>query len=186
MNPAIVAPDGFDIIDMTAGGQINSDQRRNLGSVAKVLQHAASNKLFEGENEHLSSMNNYLSETYQKFRWEESLLLEKLARWWARAMCVLCSELEFGGGGGQEPPLASCVSSRWHCGAREGRAKQARSHLSAVSHPTPVPSAPDTESYPYVRSLLLTKWDLCSPWYAASLSYLELKNQNSWFPLCWT
>ncbi|KAF6356999.1 IQ motif containing GTPase activating protein 2 [Rhinolophus ferrumequinum] len=68
MNPAIVAPDGFDIIDMTAGGQINSDQRRNLGSVAKILQHAASNKLFEGENQHLSSMNNYLSETYQKFR----------------------------------------------------------------------------------------------------------------------
>ncbi|XP_014439403.1 ras GTPase-activating-like protein IQGAP2 isoform X2 [Tupaia chinensis] len=68
MNPAIVAPDGFDIIDMTAGGQINSDQRRNLGSVAKVLQHAASNKLFEGENEHLSSMNSYLSETYREFR----------------------------------------------------------------------------------------------------------------------
>uniref|UniRef100_A0A452RN65 IQ motif containing GTPase activating protein 2 n=1 Tax=Ursus americanus TaxID=9643 RepID=A0A452RN65_URSAM len=68
MNPAIVAPDGFDIIDMTAGGQINPDQRRNLGSVAKVLQHAASNKMFEGENEHLSSMNNYLAETYQEFR----------------------------------------------------------------------------------------------------------------------
>uniref|UniRef100_H0X9E7 IQ motif containing GTPase activating protein 2 n=1 Tax=Otolemur garnettii TaxID=30611 RepID=H0X9E7_OTOGA len=68
MNPAIVAPDGFDIIDMTAGGQINPDQRRNLGSVAKVLQHAASNKLFEGENEHLSSMNDYLSTTYQQFR----------------------------------------------------------------------------------------------------------------------
>ncbi|XP_031216019.1 ras GTPase-activating-like protein IQGAP2 isoform X1 [Mastomys coucha] len=68
MNPAIVAPDGFDIIDMTAGGQINSNQRRNLGSVAKVLQHAASNKLFEGENDHLSSMNNYLSETYRQFR----------------------------------------------------------------------------------------------------------------------
>ncbi|XP_054434480.1 ras GTPase-activating-like protein IQGAP2 [Pteronotus mesoamericanus] len=68
MNPAIVAPDGFDIIDMTAGGQINSDQRRNLGTVAKVLQHAASNKLFEGENEHLASTNNYLSDTYQKFR----------------------------------------------------------------------------------------------------------------------
>uniref|UniRef100_A0A8B9PEB6 IQ motif containing GTPase activating protein 2 n=1 Tax=Apteryx owenii TaxID=8824 RepID=A0A8B9PEB6_APTOW len=68
MNPAIVAPDGFDIIDMTAGGQIHPDQRRNLGSVAKVLQHAASNKLFEGESEHLSSMNTYLSQTYQKFR----------------------------------------------------------------------------------------------------------------------
>ncbi|XP_069079697.1 ras GTPase-activating-like protein IQGAP2 isoform X1 [Pleurodeles waltl] len=68
MNPAIVAPDGFDIIDMTAGGQIHSDQRRNLGSVAKVLQHAASNKLFDGENTHLSSMNSYLSETHEKFR----------------------------------------------------------------------------------------------------------------------
>ncbi|XP_075038148.1 ras GTPase-activating-like protein IQGAP2 isoform X1 [Mixophyes fleayi] len=68
MNPAIVAPDGFDIIDMTAGGQIHSDQRRNLGSVAKVLQHAASNKLFDGENAHMSSMNTYLSQTYQKFR----------------------------------------------------------------------------------------------------------------------
>ncbi|XP_069818869.1 ras GTPase-activating-like protein IQGAP2 isoform X1 [Dendropsophus ebraccatus] len=68
MNPAIVAPDGFDIIDMTAGGQIHSDQRRNLGSVAKVLQHAASNKLFDGENAHMSSMNGYLSQTYQKFR----------------------------------------------------------------------------------------------------------------------
>ncbi|XP_067885598.1 ras GTPase-activating-like protein IQGAP2 isoform X2 [Heterodontus francisci] len=68
MNPAIVAPDGFDIIDMTAGGQLHPDQRRNLGSVAKVLQHAASNKLFEGENAQLSFMNSYLSQTYQKFR----------------------------------------------------------------------------------------------------------------------
>lgn len=68
MNPAIVAPDGFDIIDMTAGGQLHPDQRRNLGSVAKVLQHAASNKLFEGENAQLSSMNNFLSQTYQTFR----------------------------------------------------------------------------------------------------------------------
>ncbi|XP_075788419.1 ras GTPase-activating-like protein IQGAP2 isoform X3 [Pelodiscus sinensis] len=68
MNPAIVAPDGFDIIDITAGGQIHPDQRRNLGCVAKVLQHAASNKLFEGESAHLSSMNTYLSQTYQKFR----------------------------------------------------------------------------------------------------------------------
>ncbi|XP_038833546.1 ras GTPase-activating-like protein IQGAP2 isoform X2 [Salvelinus namaycush] len=68
MNPAIVAPDGFDIIDMSAGGQLHSDQRRNLGSVAKMLQHAAANKLFEGENAHMTSMNNYISQTYQKFR----------------------------------------------------------------------------------------------------------------------
>ncbi|XP_063051320.1 ras GTPase-activating-like protein IQGAP2 [Engraulis encrasicolus] len=68
MNPAIVAPDGFDIIDMTAGGQLHSDQRRNLGSVAKMLQHAAANKLFEGESGHLTAMNQYISNTYQKFR----------------------------------------------------------------------------------------------------------------------
>lgn len=93
MNPAIVAPDGFDIIDMTAGGQINSDQRRNLGTVAKVLQHAASNKLFEGENEHLASTNNYLSDTYQKFRWEEWILLEKFVSF---SNVCSCSELELG------------------------------------------------------------------------------------------
>ncbi|XP_074525645.1 ras GTPase-activating-like protein IQGAP2 [Halichoeres trimaculatus] len=68
MNPAIVAPDGFDIIDMSAGGQLHLDQRRNLGSVAKMLQHAAANKLFEGENAHMKPMNDYISQTYEKFR----------------------------------------------------------------------------------------------------------------------
>uniref|UniRef100_A0A4W4EP52 IQ motif containing GTPase activating protein 2 n=1 Tax=Electrophorus electricus TaxID=8005 RepID=A0A4W4EP52_ELEEL len=68
MNPAIVAPDGFDIIDMTAGGQLHSDQRRNLGSVAKMLQHAAANKLFEDGSDHLTPMNSYISSTYRKFR----------------------------------------------------------------------------------------------------------------------
>uniref|UniRef100_A0A671S750 Ras GTPase-activating-like protein IQGAP1 n=1 Tax=Sinocyclocheilus anshuiensis TaxID=1608454 RepID=A0A671S750_9TELE len=68
MNPAIVAPDGFDIIDMTAGGQVHSEQRRNLASVAKMLQHAAANKLFEDESDHLTPMNSYISQTYQRFR----------------------------------------------------------------------------------------------------------------------
>ncbi len=40
MNPAIVAPDAFDIIDMSAGGQLTTEQRRNLGSIAKMLQHS--------------------------------------------------------------------------------------------------------------------------------------------------
>uniref|UniRef100_A0A3Q2Y2T8 IQ motif containing GTPase activating protein 2 n=1 Tax=Hippocampus comes TaxID=109280 RepID=A0A3Q2Y2T8_HIPCM len=66
MNPAIVAPDGFDIIDLSAGGQLHVDQRRNLGSVAKMLQHAAANKLFEGENAHMTPMNNFISQTYEK------------------------------------------------------------------------------------------------------------------------
>ncbi|KFO73790.1 Ras GTPase-activating-like IQGAP1, partial [Cuculus canorus] len=68
MNPAIVAPDAFDIIDLSAGGQLTMDQRRNLGSIAKMLQHAASNKMFMGDNAHLSIINEYLSQSYQKFR----------------------------------------------------------------------------------------------------------------------
>uniref|UniRef100_A0A8C1HTU9 IQ motif containing GTPase activating protein 2 n=1 Tax=Cyprinus carpio carpio TaxID=630221 RepID=A0A8C1HTU9_CYPCA len=68
MNPAIVAPDGFDIIDLTAGGQVHSEQRRNLASVAKMLQHAAANKLFEDESDYLTPMNSYISQTYQRFR----------------------------------------------------------------------------------------------------------------------
>ncbi|XP_057692899.1 ras GTPase-activating-like protein IQGAP1 [Corythoichthys intestinalis] len=68
MNPAIVAPDAFDIIEMSAGGQLTTEQRRNLGSVAKMLQHAASNKMFLGDNAHLNPINEYLSNSYQKFR----------------------------------------------------------------------------------------------------------------------
>lgn len=78
MNPAIVAPDGFDIIDVSAGGQLHSDQRRNLGSVAKMLQHAAANKLFEGENAHMTPMNDYISQTYQKFRWESPKIHKRI------------------------------------------------------------------------------------------------------------
>ena len=44
INPAIVAPDVFDIINIAADKALSSDQRRNLGSVAKILQFAAANK----------------------------------------------------------------------------------------------------------------------------------------------
>jgi Ras GTPase-activating-like protein IQGAP1 len=74
MNPAIVAPDAFDIIDLSAGGQLTTDQRRNLGSIAKMLQHAASNKMFLGDNAHLGVINEYLSQSYQKFRYRAALL----------------------------------------------------------------------------------------------------------------
>uniref|UniRef100_A0A8D3CP95 IQ motif containing GTPase activating protein 1 n=1 Tax=Scophthalmus maximus TaxID=52904 RepID=A0A8D3CP95_SCOMX len=70
MNPAIVAPDAFDIIEVSAGGQLTTEQRRNLGSVAKMLQHAASNKMFLGDNAHLNPINEYLSASHQKFRWD--------------------------------------------------------------------------------------------------------------------
>ena len=49
INSAIVAPDGFGIIDVGAEIKLSNDQRRNLGSVAKILQFAASNK---GVSEH--------------------------------------------------------------------------------------------------------------------------------------
>ncbi|XP_075186392.1 ras GTPase-activating-like protein IQGAP3 [Anomaloglossus baeobatrachus] len=66
MNPAVVAPDSFDIVDMSAGGTIHPDQRRTLGSIAKLLQHAAANKMFE--DSHLGLVNQYLAEMHWKFR----------------------------------------------------------------------------------------------------------------------
>uniref|UniRef100_UPI00398E9324 ras GTPase-activating-like protein IQGAP3 n=1 Tax=Pristiophorus japonicus TaxID=55135 RepID=UPI00398E9324 len=68
MNPAIVAPDGFDIIDVTAGGGLHTDHRRHLGSIAKLLQHAACSKTFEGGNGQLRTMNDYLFQSQQRFR----------------------------------------------------------------------------------------------------------------------
>ena len=45
INSTIAAPDAYDIIeiDVEKGG-LTPDQRRNLGSIAKILQFAASNK----------------------------------------------------------------------------------------------------------------------------------------------
>lgn len=44
INSAIVAPDAFDIVNIGAEKALSPDQRRNLGSIAKILQFAASNK----------------------------------------------------------------------------------------------------------------------------------------------
>ncbi|NWW86469.1 IQGA3 protein, partial [Rhynochetos jubatus] len=68
MNPAVVAPDGFDIVDISAGVTLHPDHRRSLGSIAKVLQHAAARKAFDGENAHLCGVNRYLEDTHSKFR----------------------------------------------------------------------------------------------------------------------
>uniref|UniRef100_A0A8D2NTL3 IQ motif containing GTPase activating protein 3 n=1 Tax=Zosterops lateralis melanops TaxID=1220523 RepID=A0A8D2NTL3_ZOSLA len=68
MNPAVVAPDGFAIVDVSAGAALHPDQRRTLGSIAKVLQHAATRKAFEGESAHLCGLNQYLEDTHNKFR----------------------------------------------------------------------------------------------------------------------
>ncbi|NXK98970.1 IQGA3 protein, partial [Mesembrinibis cayennensis] len=68
MNPAVVAPDGFDIVDISAGVALHPDHRRSLGFIAKVLQHAAAHKAFDGENMHLCGVNQYLEDTHNKFR----------------------------------------------------------------------------------------------------------------------
>ncbi|KAM4860776.1 ras GTPase-activating-like protein IQGAP3 [Thomomys bottae] len=68
LNPAVVAPDAFDIVAMAAGGALAAPQRHALGAVAQLLQHAAAGKAFSGESQHLKALNGYLEETHLKFR----------------------------------------------------------------------------------------------------------------------
>ncbi|XP_014671830.1 PREDICTED: ras GTPase-activating-like protein IQGAP1 [Priapulus caudatus] len=68
INSAIVAPDQFDIIDVGPGSMLTNDQRRNLASVAKILQFAASNKGFGGDSAHLSCLNPFIKECHEKFK----------------------------------------------------------------------------------------------------------------------
>uniref|UniRef100_A0A8C9NMZ9 IQ motif containing GTPase activating protein 3 n=1 Tax=Serinus canaria TaxID=9135 RepID=A0A8C9NMZ9_SERCA len=68
MNPAVVAPDGFDIVDLSAGVALRPEQRRSLASIAKVLQHAAAHKAFQGDSAYLCGLNQYLEHTHNKFR----------------------------------------------------------------------------------------------------------------------
>uniref|UniRef100_A0A3P9BTU9 Ras-GAP domain-containing protein n=1 Tax=Maylandia zebra TaxID=106582 RepID=A0A3P9BTU9_9CICH len=68
MNPAIVAPDGFDVVDRSAGSALQPEQRHILGSIARVLQHAAANKHFHGGGYHIRALNQYISQTHSRFR----------------------------------------------------------------------------------------------------------------------
>lgn len=68
LNPAVVAPDAFDIVAMAAGSTLAAPQRHTLGAVAQLLQHAAAGKTFSRESRHLQVLNNYLEETHLKFR----------------------------------------------------------------------------------------------------------------------
>ncbi|XP_053460506.1 ras GTPase-activating-like protein IQGAP3 isoform X5 [Nycticebus coucang] len=70
LNPAVVAPDAFDIVAMAAGGALAAPQRHALGAVAQLLQLAAAGKTFSGDLlcQHLQVLNNYLEETHLKFR----------------------------------------------------------------------------------------------------------------------
>ncbi len=69
INSAIVAPDAFNIVDVSVeSGGLNNEQRRNLGSVAKILQFAATKKGFGDESPHLTVLNPYITECHEKFK----------------------------------------------------------------------------------------------------------------------
>ncbi|XP_034534751.1 ras GTPase-activating-like protein IQGAP3 [Notolabrus celidotus] len=68
MNPAIVAPDGFDVVDRSAGSALQPEQRHILGSIARMLQHAAANKHFHGDGYHVRVLNQYITQTHNRFR----------------------------------------------------------------------------------------------------------------------
>ncbi|XP_032415434.1 ras GTPase-activating-like protein IQGAP3 isoform X1 [Xiphophorus hellerii] len=68
MNPAIVAPDGFDVVDRSAGSSLQPEQRHILGSIARMLQHAAANKHFHGDGYHVHALNQYITQTHGRFR----------------------------------------------------------------------------------------------------------------------
>lgn len=71
INSAIVAPDACDVIEVnkaTGEQALNNEQRKNLGSIAKVLQFAASKKGFGEESAHLMCLNQYIIESHEKLK----------------------------------------------------------------------------------------------------------------------
>ncbi|CAL4168350.1 unnamed protein product, partial [Meganyctiphanes norvegica] len=68
INSAIVAPDAFDIITVNPDQKLNNNQRRNLASIAKILQFAASKKGFGEEAAHLMVLNPFIVECHEKFK----------------------------------------------------------------------------------------------------------------------
>ncbi|TNN02041.1 hypothetical protein fugu_009528 [Takifugu bimaculatus] len=68
MNPAIVAPDGFDVVDRSASSTLQPEQRFILGSISRMLQQAAANKHFHGDGPHIRALNQYISQTHSRFR----------------------------------------------------------------------------------------------------------------------
>ena len=68
INSAIVAPDAFEIITVSPEKKLANDQRRNLASIAKILQFAASKKGFGEEASHLMCLNPFIIECHEKFK----------------------------------------------------------------------------------------------------------------------
>jgi len=63
MNPALVAPEGFDVIESL----ITPVQRKNLGEISKMLQQISVGKIFEDEYFYLSALNDSINKSKTKF-----------------------------------------------------------------------------------------------------------------------
>ncbi|RLU14769.1 hypothetical protein DMN91_012656 [Ooceraea biroi] len=68
INAAIVAPDTFDIVTLPVNRTLSSCQRKNLASIAKVLQFSTSKKGFGEEAPHLECLNQFIIVCHEKFK----------------------------------------------------------------------------------------------------------------------
>ncbi|CAL1687839.1 unnamed protein product [Lasius platythorax] len=68
INAAIVAPDTFDIVTLPVDRSLSSCQRKNLASIAKVLQFSTSKKGFGEEAPHLECLNPFIIACHEKFK----------------------------------------------------------------------------------------------------------------------
>ncbi|CDU23551.1 related to Ras GTPase-activating-like protein IQGAP2 [Sporisorium scitamineum] len=63
LNPAIVAPEGFDVVESLVGPM----QRKNLAEVSKMLTQIAVGRLFNDDNPYLQPLNDYVSHASERF-----------------------------------------------------------------------------------------------------------------------
>ncbi|KAG0237507.1 hypothetical protein BGW42_000717 [Actinomortierella wolfii] len=63
LNPAIVAPEGFDVIE----GVVSPMQRKNLAEISKMLNQISVGKMFADDNVCLQPLNEYVSYASKKF-----------------------------------------------------------------------------------------------------------------------
>ena len=62
LHPGLTEPEKFGVIDRG----LNTEHRRNIGEVAKVLGQVAAGKLFGGENVFLQPLNSYIGESIER------------------------------------------------------------------------------------------------------------------------
>jgi len=80
INPAICAPEAFDVIE----SQIDQVQRKNLAEISKLLHNISVNKPFAEDNPWLQPLNEYISIAAKKF-----------AAFFTKVACVETPEIHF-------------------------------------------------------------------------------------------